>query len=93
MAPLTSPHLTDPTQQDFVHQHAQPKQFAVIDADGDNAAGLQHLAHHPDAGRHEAQPLAVPRSVILGNEFSEVRIVRVLVPFVVVSKILAKTGL
>src|SRR4051812_2589856 len=70
-----------------IQKNAQAEQLAEVDTDRQHAARAQHLLHHPQARCHKAQPLGVPRSIVWRDKGAEVRIIRILVPSVVVSKI------
>lgn len=63
------------------------KEFAVVDADGEDARGLEHVPHHRKTRVHEAHPLGVLRRIVLVDELTEVGIVRVGVPLVVVAEV------
>jgi hypothetical protein len=61
----------------------------MVDANGEDAAWLKHLLHHPETGRHETEPFAVLGTVVRRHKPSKVRIVRIFIPAVVITEVAA----
>src|SRR5690606_16966889 len=57
------------------------------DTDSEHTTGLQHAAHHLKTRVHELHPLGVSCGVVPPDELTEVRVIGVFVPLVVVPEV------